>query len=137
MPVLVFFGDDMMEYTAEMLYDAALALLSEEKQRVKDYPKFKIALTNQVVAECFSINNVLRELDGFTAFNKEEMPMVETSEDVIPYDIRLLRECMPYGLAALLVMDDDKEKCAVFSNQFELLKSKYSRAQAKDIINNY
>lgn len=125
------------EFTVEDLYESALALLSEEKQRVKDYPKFKIALTNQVVAECFDTNNTLRKSDGLEAIPKNEMPYMQDDNDVIPYDTRLIRECMPYGLAALLVMDDDKEKCAVFSNQFELLKSKFSKAQYNDIINHY
>ncbi len=124
-------------FTVEDVYDSALALLSEEKQRVKDYPKFNVALTNQVIAECFETNNTLRRNDGLEPLTKEEMPYVETNDDVIPYDVRLIRECMPYGLAALLVMDDDKEKCAVFSNQFELLKNKYSKAYFEDITNNY
>lgn len=124
-------------FTVEDLYESALALLSEDKQRVKDYPKFKIPLTNQVIAECFDINNTLRVADGLIPFSKEQMPYLTLDEDIIPYDIKLLRECMPYGLAALLVMDDDKEKCAVFSNQFELLKSKFTKAHFEDIINNY
>lgn len=127
----------MTSFTVENLYEAALALLSEEKQRVKDYPKFKIALTNQIIAECFDINNTIRELDGLLPYKKEEMPYMTSETDVIPYDIQLVRECMPYGLAALLVMDDDKEKCSVFSNQFELLKSKFSRAQFEPIVNHY
>ena len=126
-----------MEFSVEDLYDASLALLSEEKQRVKDYPKFKIALTNQVIAECFDANNAIRETEGLEAIPKNEMPYMQEETDIIPYDIRLIRECMPYGLAALLVMDDDKEKCAVFSNQFELLKSKFSKAQFEDITNHY
>ena len=125
------------EFTVENLYDAALALLSEDKQRVKDYPKFKIALTNQIIAECFEINNILRKIDGLEEFSKENIPYMEAETDVIPYDIGLLRECMPYGLAALLVMDDDKEKCSVFSSQFELLKNKYSKTTFQDITNHY
>jgi len=125
------------EFTVENLYESALALLGEEKQRVKDYPKFKIALTNQVLAECFDTNNTLRKIEGLDAIPKSEMPYVQNETDIIPYDIRLIRECMPYGLAALLVMDDDKEKCAVFSNQFELLKSKFSKASFEDITNHY
>lgn len=124
-------------FSVEDLYDAALALLSEDKQRVKDYPKFKLALTNQIIAECFDINNTLRSLDGLEPFGKEALPYVTDEDDIIPYDIRLLRECMPYGLASLLVIDDDKEKCSVFSAQFETLKSKFSRACERDIINNY
>lgn len=124
-------------YSVEDLYDAALALLSEDKQRVKDYPKFKIALTNQIIAECFDINNTLRSLDGLKPFSKEDLPYMTSANDIIPYDLRLLRECMPYGLAALLVIDDDKEKCSVFSAQFEMLKSKFSKAQFSDIINSY
>ena len=124
-------------FTVDNLYDSSLALLSEDRQRVKDYPKFNIALTNQIIAECFEINNTLRKNDGLKPLSKEEMPYVTDKDDVIPYDIRLIRECMPYGLAALLVIDDDKEKCAVFSNQFELLKNKYSKACFEDITNNY
>lgn len=124
-------------FTVEDVYEASLALLSEEKQRVKDYPKFKIALINQVIAECFEINNTLRKNEGLEPLTKEEMPYMTDDTDVIPYDVRLVRECMPYGLASLLVMDDDKEKCSAFSNQFDILKRKYSRATSEDIINYY
>ena len=123
--------------TVQQLYEAALALLSEDVARAKSYNKFKIPLVNQVIAECFDINNAIRITDGLVPLHKSEMPYMESEEDVIPYDIRLLRECMPYGVASLLVIDDDKTKATVFSQQYESYKQKCNCATTVEITDVY
>ena len=123
--------------TVQELYEAALALLSEQVARAKSYNYFKIPIINQVIAECFDANNSIRISDGLPALNKNEMPYMTSEEDTIPYDIRLLRECMPYGVASLLVIDDDKAKATVFSQQYESYKLKCSCVTLEDIKDVY
>jgi hypothetical protein len=123
--------------TVQELYEAALALLSEQVARAKSYNYFKIPIINQVIAECFDANNSIRISDDLPALNKNEMPYMTSEEDTIPYDIRLLRECMPYGVASLLVIDDDKAKATVFSQQYESYKSKCSCVTLEDIKDVY
>ncbi len=123
--------------TVQQLYEAALALLSEQVARAKSYNHFKIPIINQIIAECFDANNSIRINDDLMPLHKSEMPLMEKEDDIIPYDIRLLRECMPYGVASLLVIDDDKSKASVFSQQYESYKAKCSSATFEMIIDVY
>ncbi len=123
--------------TVQELYEAALALLSEQVARAKSYNYFKIPIVNQIIAECFDANNSIRVNDGLQPLHKSEMPLVSNEDDVIPYDVRLLRECMPYGVASLLVIDDDKSKASVFSQQYESYRAKCSSATFEPITDVY
>lgn len=123
--------------TVQQLYEAALALLSEQVQRAKSYNHFKIPIVNQIIAECFDTNNAIRIADGLEPLHKSQMPYMTGENDEIPYDIRLLRECMPYGVASLLVIDDDKSKATVFSQQYESYKAKCSVAVSDEIVDVY
>ncbi|MBQ4160534.1 MAG: hypothetical protein IJD83_06335 [Clostridia bacterium] len=123
--------------TVQELYEAALALLSEQVQRAKSYNIFKIPIVNQIIAECFDINNGIRASEGLTPYTLAEMPMMKKEEDVIPYDIRLLRICMPYGVASLLVIDDDKSKASVFSEEYNQRKAKLSFAVPEEVVDVY
>jgi hypothetical protein len=119
------------------LYTAALALLEEEVARAKSYNKFKIPIINQIIAECFDVNNSIRVADGLEPFDKTQIPLVSKDEDVIPYDIQLLRECMPYGVASRLVVGDDKSIATAYSQQYEQYKSSRSCAVPEQICNVY
>lgn len=123
--------------TVQQLYEAALALLSEEVQRAKSYNHFKISIVNQIIAECFDTNNDIRIADGLEPLHKSQMPYMTGENDEIPYDVCLLRKCMPYGVASLLVNEDDKIKASVFSEQFENKKAECSVAVSDEIVDVY
>ena len=123
--------------TVQQLYEAALALLSEQVARAKTYNHFKIPIINQIIAECFDVNNDIRENEGLEPIPLSDMPMVETESDIIPYDTRLLRIAMPYGVASLLVIDDDKSKASVFSEEYNQRKAMLSVAVAVEIVDVY
>ena len=89
------------------------------------------------MAECFDVNNAIRINARLEPIPLAQMPLLEHEEDEIPYDTRLLRICMPYGVASLLVIDDDKSKATVFSEQYESYKAKYSTATAEMITDVY
>lgn len=115
-------------YTAHDIYKLALALLAEKEARAKDYNVFYPVLLNVVMVECFNANNAIRARDGLERLKKSEMPYVEDEEKedfIIPYDEKLIREVMAFGLAAYLVLDDDKAISAAFSQQYEARLSRY------------
>lgn len=119
------------EFTAYDVYQLALVLLAEKEARAKDYNVFYPGIMNVVLAECFNANNAIRLKDGEEKLPKEEMPYI-TSEDaksfVIPYDAKFIREVMVFGLAAYLVLDDDKSISAAFSQQYESRLARYNGA---------
>lgn len=120
--------------TVQDLYLSALALLGE-KSTVKGYSDFKIPLTNQLLAECFNTNNTILASKGLTELT--EIPTVTLETDVLTYDTKLARLAMPYGLASLLVIDDDKQKSAAFSQMYETNRKKCSVAVSGNVTDYY
>lgn len=119
------------EFTAYDVYKIALTLLAEKEARAKDYNVFYPNCFNVVLAECFDANNSIRLREGLEEVKKSEMPFI-TDEDAktfnIPYDVKLIRECMVFGLAAYLVLDDDRDIASAFSAQYESKLQKYKGA---------
>ena len=101
------------------------------KRREKWYYRLRFLLINQVIAECFTANNMFLISRGEKMLG--EIPKIDGDDDTIPYEDVLCRLCMPYGLASLLVMDDDKAKCTALSRQFEELKAKLCPTVFEDI----
>ena len=50
-------------------------------------------------------------------------PVMEELDEEVPYDELFVRECFPYGLAALLIAEDDR-------TMFNWLMSEYERPAA-------
>ena len=76
--------------TGTECFRAALNILSETPDSGVYYEQFALGALNQLLA------NSLREMNAERASDGK--------------DVLLARECFPYGLAALLVADDDKAK---------------------------
>ncbi len=89
-------------------YKAARNLLSETADSGSYYEQFALIALNQVIA------NSLREINAERAQANEALldkpPVLTALEQEIPTSESLARECFPYGLAALLIADDDKAK---------------------------
>ena len=83
--------------TGTECFRAALNLLSETPDSGTYYEQFALGALNQLLV------NSLREINAAP-------PQMEALADEIPAGDWLARECFPYGLAALLVADDDKAK---------------------------
>ena len=66
--------------------------------------------------------NSLREINAEHVFRAEPVldapPRLHALSDEIPAGDWLVRECFPYGLAALLVADDDKAKFNWAANEY-------------------
>ena len=108
--------------TGSDIYNAALALTGEppSSQGVYD-TAVVVGLLNILVCEVFPYNNSLREAKGKLPMNAA--PVLNTLADSAEYEAEMERECMPYGLAAHLMLSDDETGKAQFFNQ----KYEYSR----------
>ena len=94
--------------TGTECYHAALNLLGETPNTGVYYEQFALGALNQLLA------NSLREINAQrTAQHEPELtvpPRLTALDEELPADDCLAAECFPYGLAALLVADDDKAK---------------------------
>ena len=125
----------VIKLKASEIFSRALALLNEDESRARGFKKNAVLLINQLLAQCLSVENSLRESKG-----NEELEcaqVIEKLEDEICYEQNFVCECMAYGLAALLCADDDKPMSNAMGEEFERLKRKYMVAQYQDITNHY
>ena len=94
--------------TGTECYRAALNLLSETRDTGAYYEQFALGALNQLLV------NSLREINAVRLSHGEDAltipPHMTALDKDIPADEHLAAECLPYGLAALLVADDDKAK---------------------------
>ena len=97
-------------------FRAALNLLSETPESGAYYEQFALGALNQLLV------NSLREINAERrANNADELlvpPRISALGDELPAAEWLVRECFPYGLAALLVADDDKAKFNWAANEY-------------------
>ncbi len=105
------------------LYNTALALLNEVDTEAKDYPTLKIPYINLLLAQSFTTENWIRRRKGLSVL--ESIPAVCTDADAIPYDAAFARECLPYALAAMLAIDEDRDLANVYSKMYTQLADKY------------
>ena len=94
--------------TGTECFHAALNLLGETPDTGVYYEQFALGALGQLLA------NSLREINAVRVSQGEDTlavpPRMAALGDDIPADESLVAECFPYGLAALLVADDDKVK---------------------------
>ena len=108
--------------TGSEIYNAALALTGEPPTSQGDYDNAVVlGLLNIIICEVFPYNNIRRESAGLEPL--KEIPVTAALEDSPGYETALERECIPYGLAAHLMLSDDETGKAQFFNQ----KYEYSR----------
>ncbi|MDO5141506.1 MAG: hypothetical protein Q4D31_00625 [Eubacteriales bacterium] len=94
--------------TGTACFRAALNLLSETPDSGAYYQAFALGALNQLLTNSLREINADRVAHGQTPHAVP--PQLDALDDPIPADDWLVRECFPYGLAALLVADDDKAK---------------------------
>ena len=104
--------------TADDIYGAALALMAESRDKAKGYQDKVVPLTNLLLATAYPAEQALR---------REELP----------YQVDLLTECFPYGLAGMLILDDDTGKANFFNAMFDTALAKYSPADFEEVVDWY
>ncbi len=94
--------------TGTECFRAALNLLSETPDSGAYYEQFAPGALNQLLVNSLREINAERTAAGETALTVP--PRITSLNDELPAADWLVRECFPYGLAALLAVDDDKAK---------------------------
>lgn len=94
--------------TGRACFDAAMNLLAEQEDGAVYYQQFALGALNQLLANCLREINALRQASGQE--ERKTAPVLEALEGEIEGDEAMVRECFPYGLAALLICDEDHER---------------------------
>ena len=102
--------------TGTACFQAAMNLLNEREEGADYYRAFAPGAINQLLANCQRENNAMRESAGLET--RLTPPILTALEEEIDCDEATVRECFPYGLAALLVCDEDKAKFNWLASEF-------------------
>lgn len=120
--------------TVKELYERAKSLMFE-KQSSKDYDNYYIPWTNVLLSENFDLENSLLIRDGEDAL--DEIPIVTSDTDELPYHDVINYEILPYGLAANFFIDDDLSKYDIFHTYYQNAQMKYMKGNEVSITDIY
>lgn len=120
--------------TVKELYERAKSLMFE-KQSSKDYDNYYVPWTNVLLSENFDLENSLLLRDGEDAL--DEIPMVTSDTDELPYHDVINYEILPYGLAANFFIDDDLSKYDIFHTYYQNAQMKYMKGNEVSITDVY
>ena len=98
-----------------------------EKSTSRDYDNYYIPWVNVLLSENFDLNNSLLRAIGETPL--EDIPSVSADTDVLPYEDRICREVLPYGLAAKFFIDDDLSKYDIFNTDYQNARMAYMKGR--------
>lgn len=109
--------------TGREVYQRAVALLGQEERDVAYFQPLALACLNQMLADCLGEQNALCEVQRRHGF--VTAPELLTLEDEIPYAERMVGECFPYGLAAMLIAGEDRREYNRLIQEYEERLNKY------------
>lgn len=120
--------------TVKELYELAKAMMFE-KSTSRDYDNYYIPWINVLLSENFDINNSLLRAIGEEPL--DDIPTVSLDTDVLPYEDRICREVLPYGLAAHFFIDDDLSKYDIFNTKYENARMAYMKGRTVSLTDVY
>jgi hypothetical protein len=88
------------------VYVRALSLLGETVGRDKAFSELALPLLNQIIIQSESINRSIEASKGLDTSKSHQIDYLKAE---ILMDEELVSECFPYGLAALLCVNEDRE----------------------------
>jgi len=101
--------------TGKELLVRALALFAETE--TTDYEALALPYIDMVLAETFDTNNRIRTAAGKAVLT--EMPELASLADTLPYEDKLVKLALPYGLAAKLYFDEeDNPRLTMFNQEY-------------------
>jgi hypothetical protein len=101
--------------TGNELLAMALALFAETDASDETYQALAVPYINTVLAEAFNCNNRIRKWSGKEVF--AIIPAISSLADTVDYEEELLRNALPYGLAAKLYFDEENDGRLSYFNQ--------------------
>ena len=115
-----------MDLTMQDFFQGYVLPILNESQDEDSYEEFWLPCGNVILQACFDANNGLRrkaELLPLTSFT--ELDADDSLED---WDQELLLECIVYGWAASLIVDDTNDDGV---NKYNILEDKYQAGLAR------
>ena len=112
--------------TADDLYGTALALLGESRERAKGYDDKLLPLVNLSLLQLYPAEQALRRARALPLLSAPVQ--VQAREQPIDGQPDLLAACLPYGLAAALVLDDDAARANYFGSMADSALQAYTPA---------
>ena len=86
-------------------YEMAVGFLPEDKSDNTEMQKFMVKWCNQLLVETFANENSYRRAEELPELS--EVPKVESQNEEIPYNERLVRAAFPYGMARWVFREND------------------------------
>ena len=126
--------------TLEKLFSYVMTLMFGTDNDKAEYRDYFINTANTIMAELFDVNNALRATDGrkplknIPEFNKDD---TNVWDEEIPYEPKILRTILPYGVAGYIYTDDDKAIGTDYKNKYEYAKSQVLAVSLVSIVDVY
>lgn len=102
--------------TAENLYQATLLLVNASREDGYYRGMFLEAL-KMILEESLVYNNSLRQKEGKLPLLSP--PEIGSFQQEIDYEPYLLKTVLPYGLAGLLLYEDNPTKATIYRNRYD------------------
>ena len=113
-----------MDMTMNEFKSAYLLPVIGSQPDEESYDETYVAVGNVIMRECFDVNNGVRKKHGLEPLTE----FVElTEDDVIPYELEVMINCVVYGWGAMLIIDDVDDE----AGKYGILADKYEQAKAK------
>ena len=90
--------------TVNQLFKTVLSLMFCPLKDGDEYKEAFLNILNMKLAECFMINNALREFKEKDALKSAQR--VEDFSSMLEYEDEIIN-ALPYGISAILLVDDD------------------------------
>lgn len=122
--------------TVKDLLRQAMSVMGEEERYESGYAEHAVDLTNLLMVDCFECNNTRRIAAGKEPLR--EVPMLGEMSDAIPFEYEIVTGVMRYGMAYwLLFQDDENDKANICNANYEVNKTRFSKAVAEETIDVY
>lgn len=122
--------------TVKDIFSAALSLMFEPEGNSESFAPYALPFLNLLLPELFDQENELRKAQGKELL--AAIPQLKTLDDTVPYDDRLTRGALPYGLAAKLVLDDnDMGKVVYFEQHYVNSVNALAKAAPETVVDQY
>lgn len=122
--------------TGQDLIILAISLFGETKDSVSEYTSNAVSYINILLSEAFNVNNSIRKSKKLDVLSSA--PVIASIADSITYENELLYQCLPYGLAAKYILEDnDYAKYNAFTQMYTQALNSCQKAEQTPIVDVY
>lgn len=121
--------------TADKIFDAVLMLIFAGADEKPEYQAQFVTAMNFVLAETFEANNSIRVSKGLAELT--EIPAITASADTIGYEDGFCCRVLPYGIAGLIMAEDNASMATQYKNKYEYEKANSYKAACTEIVDYY